>query len=88
MAVKICTAGGRCITCTRTDGLDAEGVSAVIAAEEKAGAKFYCCGTEKGKKKACVRIDRIESVEDVALGEDGEEEGEGRPEAEDQDVSI
>jgi hypothetical protein len=78
VATKICTVGGSCVTC---GGFSAEEIRRLVEAEEKAGAKYFCCSS--GDKMGCVRIEHITTITEVALDEEGEEigeEGEGRPE--------
>lgn len=64
MAVKICTTGGKCITCNAT-------VAGVMTAIKKAGREgFVCCNSDS----KCVAVAHITTVETVARGEEGEEE--------------
>jgi hypothetical protein len=60
MAVKICTTGGACITCS--DRSAQQVVDAV-----KGGGMFFCC--EGGKK--CVAISQITTVTETRAPDDG-----------------
>jgi hypothetical protein len=70
MAVKICTTGGACITCS--DRTASQVVTAIEEAAKKGGL-FYCCGGGK----LCVRIDQITTITEARKPDDDDDRGWG-----------